>query len=50
MFLVLLPGYFLNQAHAWFLEITLVWDVGMCVCLCIHPQAMKNHSHEMKPE
>ena len=31
-------------------------DVGMCVCVCVcvrvcaHPQAIKNHSREMKPE
>ena len=42
----------LNQARAWF-------HVGMCVCVCVcvcmcvcvsAPQAIKNHSHEMKPE
>ena len=25
-------------------------SVCMCVYLCVHPQTIKNHSHEMKPE
>ena len=30
----------LNQAHAWFLEIALVHDVSMhvCVCMCLPPR------------
>ena len=28
---------FLNQAHAWFPEITFVWDVSMFVCMSVCP-------------
>ena len=52
----------LNQAHAWFLETVFVQKVSMrgwvcvCVCVCVRarmyvrPQAIKNHSHDIKPE
>ena len=40
---------FLNQAHAWFLEIVFVGEVGIHVCVPA-PQAIKNHLCEMKPE
>ena len=42
------PG-FLNQMRL-VLKIAFVWKVGMHVCVCPCPQAMKNHSCEMKPE
>ena len=54
-------GWFLNQAragrrlaHAWFLEIAFVHDVGMRVCVCVSvclsaPEAINNYSREMKP-
>ena len=32
---------------AWFLKIAFVREVGVCVAV---PQAINNHSHEMKPE
>ena len=40
---------------AWFLETAFVREVGMYVylfvCVCVSaPQAIKNHSHEMKSE
>ena len=37
---------FLNQAHAWFLEIAFVRNVGMCVrtCVCPRPEAI-NYIH-----
>ena len=56
---------FLNQARAWFLEITFVREVSMrvvcvcvCVCVCVRacvracvrPQAIKIYSCEMKSE
>ena len=42
---------FLNQACTWFLEIVFVQaSICVCVCVCVRPQAIKNHSHEMKPE
>ena len=41
---------FLNQALAWFLEITLV-RTSVCVFVCVSaPQAMKNYSREIKPK
>ena len=50
--------YFLNQARAWFLEITFMRTsvcmrvcVCVCVCICVSaPQAIKNCSREMKSE
>ena len=48
------PDWFLNQARAshrparaWFLEIAFVWEVSMCVCVCVDvcvsaPKAMTN--------
>ena len=47
------PGTPAFDRHAWFLEIAFVQEVGMCICLCVcvpTPQAMKNHSCEMKPK
>ena len=55
--------YFLNQAHAWFLEITFVCDIGICVCVCacvracvcvcvcvcVHPRGCKLHSCDIEP-
>ena len=41
---------FLNHAHAWFLEITFVREVGMRVVCVSAPQAVKNYSREMKSE
>ena len=42
---------FLKQVctgYAWFLEIALS---GKLACMCVSaPQALKSHSHEMKPE
>ena len=47
-------NYLLNQACAWFLEIVFMkTSVCVCVCVCVcvsAPQAIKNHSREMKPE
>ena len=43
---------FIKPGFAWFLEIAFIQDNGMCVGLFVHdhPQAIKIHSHEMKPE
>ena len=32
---------FLNQACAWFLEITFTARVYACVCVCVHPRGYK---------
>ena len=37
-----------KHSRAWFLEISFVREVSVCVC--VRPRAIKNHSHEMKPE
>ena len=50
---IILFPYFLNQARAWFLEITFVRTsvcVRACVCVCVRPRAIKNYSREMKSE
>ena len=36
---------FLNQAHAWFLEIAFVWNVGMCVCVCVSAPGLLKAIH-----
>ena len=61
----IIPAYYAHPhkhthilAHAWFLEIAFVREVStyvcacvcVCVCVCACTQAIKNHSHEMKPE
>ena len=42
---------FLNQVHAWFLEIAFVRHVGVCVCVCacvcVRPRGYKLHSHDI---
>ena len=40
----------LNQAHAWFLKIALCGCRYACLCVCVCPRAIKNHSCEVKPE
>ena len=43
---------FLNQARAWFLEITFM-RTSVCVCVSVFvsaPRAIKNYSREMKSE
>ena len=37
-----LPSQFLNQAHAWFLEIAFVREVSMHVCVDVCVEAMNN--------
>ena len=36
-----------RPVRAWYLEIVFV---RMTVCVCVRPQAIKNHSREVKPE
>ena len=40
-----------RPVHTWFLEITFI-RMSVCfvrTCVCVHPQAVGNNSHEMKP-
>ena len=33
----------------WFLEIVFVCDVGISMCVCVHPGGYKSHSHDIEP-
>ena len=35
-------------AHAWFLEIAFVHDVGMCACVYVHPRGYKLDSRDIE--
>ena len=39
-----------NPVCAWFFEIAFVQKVGMRICVFVSPQAIKNHSRELKSE
>ena len=48
-------SHFLNQARTCFLDIAFVQEIAMsglwvCICVCVHPWAIKNNLLEVKSE
>ena len=51
-----LLSFLLNQAragqrlaHAWFVKIAFVREVGMSLCVCVRPRRYKLHSYDIEP-